>query len=105
MPRIEVLYFDGCLSHEALVRRLPELMEQAGIEADVQYRRIESVEEAERERFLGSPTLRIDGEDVDASAVDRSDFGLKCRLYPSPDGLRGAVPDGLVLSALMRLKA
>ena len=39
------------------------------------------MEDAEQQRFLGSPTLRIDGVDVDPTAGGRTDFGLKCRLY------------------------
>lgn len=100
--KIEVLYFDGCPSHEALLTRLPELMTQEGVEADIELKHIESVQEAERERFLGSPTLRIDGEDVDPTAAERTDFGLKCRLYATPDGLRGRIPDDFVLAALAR---
>jgi len=99
---IEVLYFDGCPSHEALLPRLRELMAQAGVAAPVQLKHIESVEAAEHERFLGSPTLRINGEDVDPTAGERSDFGLKCRLYPTDEGLRGTVPDQLVFAALTR---
>jgi alkylmercury lyase len=99
---VEVLYFDGCPSHEALLPRLRELMAQAGVAAPVQLTHIESVAAAERERFLGSPTLRINGEDVDPTASERTDFGLKCRLYPSAEGLRGTVPDELVLAALTR---
>lgn len=97
---VEVLYFDGCPNHEALLPRLHELMALAGVDAPVHLRHIDSVEAAERERFLGSPTLRIDGVDVDPSARGRSDFGLKCRLYHSAEGLRGIVPDELVLAAL-----
>ncbi len=97
---VEVLYFDGCPSHEALLPRLSELMARAGVDAPVQLTHIGSVEAAERQRFLGSPTLRIDGKDVDPTASKRSDFGLKCRLYPSSEGLRGMVPDELVLAAL-----
>lgn len=97
---VEVLYFDACPSHEALLPRLRELMAHAGVHSPVQLKHIDSVEAAERERFLGAPTLRIDGEDVDPTASERSDFGLKCRLYPSGEGLRGTVPDELVLAAL-----
>jgi hypothetical protein len=100
--KVEVLYFDGCPSHEALVPRLRELMAQAGLDIPVQLTHIESVAAAERERFLGSPTLRINGQDVDPTAGERTDFGLKCRLYPSAEGLRGTVPDELVLAALTR---
>jgi hypothetical protein len=99
---IEVLYFDDCPSHEALLPRLRELMAQAGVDAPVQLKHIESVEAAEHERSLGSPTLRINGRDVDPTASERTDFGLKCRLYPSAEGLRGTVPDELVLVALTR---
>ena len=99
---VEVLYFDGCPSHQALLPRLRELMAQAGVDAPVQLTHIESLAAAERQRFLGSPTLRINGQDVDPTAGERTDFGLKCRLYPSVEGLRGTVPDELVLAALTR---
>ncbi len=102
--KLEVLYFAGCPSHEALMPRLRELMAQVGVDAPVELRRVESIEAAERERFLGSPTLRVDGQDVDPTAGERTDFGLKCRLYPSPDGLHGAVPDEYVLAALTRAR-
>src|SRR3954453_11319793 len=103
--RLEVLYFDGCPGHEALMPRLRMLMAQVGVDAPVELRRVESVEAAERERFVGSPTLRVDGQDVDPSAGERTDFGLKCRLYPSPDGLCGTVPDEFVIAALTRARA
>jgi hypothetical protein len=102
--RLEVLYFDGCPSHEALMPRLRMLMAQVGVDAPVELRHVESVEAAERERFLGSPTVRVDGQDLDPSAVERTDFGLKCRLYPSPDGLRGTVPDEFVVAALTQAR-
>jgi hypothetical protein len=102
--RLEVLYFDGCPSHEALMARLHMLMAQAGVDAPIELKRVESVEAARREHFLGSPTLRVNGQDVDPSAGERTDFGLNCRLYPSPDGLRGAVPDEFVVAALTRAR-
>jgi hypothetical protein len=55
---------------------------------------------AHRERFLGSPTLRIDGRDVEPGAEERTDFGLKCRLYRTPEGFAGTPPDAWVLEAL-----
>lgn len=100
--RVEVLYFEGCPSHEALMARLLGLMARAGVDEPIEFRAVESVRAAEQERFLGSPTLRIDGQDVEPAASQRSDFGLKCRLYPSAAGLRGAIPDEFVLDALTR---
>jgi hypothetical protein len=98
--KVEVLYFDGCPSHEALLPRLRELMAEVGVDAPVELKRVTSDEGAQRERFLGSPTLRINGKDVDPTARVRNDYGLKCRLYSSPEGLRGIIPDELVRAAL-----
>ena len=106
MPaKIEVLYFDGCPNHHAVVARLRELMTELGMDATVALTRIDSVEAAKRARFLGSPTLRIDGEDVEPAARSRTDFGLRCRLYASATGLRGTIPDALVLTGLAAHRA
>ena len=97
---IEVLYFDGCPNHDAVVHRLPRLLDEAGIRADVVLRRVESDEDAQRLRFLGSPTVRVDGRDVEPGAHAREDFGLRCRLYRAPDGLTGIPPDGWILASV-----
>ena len=98
--RIELLYFGGCPSHDALLPRVRGMLDGAEIGDKVELRRVESVEEAERERFLGSPTLRVDGHDIEPGADQRTDFGLKCRLYRTAAGTAGLPPDGMVLKAL-----
>jgi hypothetical protein len=97
---VEVLYFEGCPNHEALLPRLRKLLAQVGMETKVELRRVESADAAERERFLGSPTVRVGGRDVDPGAQRRDDFGLKCRLYRTDEGLVGIPPDEWVLAAL-----
>lgn len=82
--------------------RLCQLMEEAQVDAPVELKHVRSIEDAEQERFLGSPTLRIDGRDVDPSAAQREDYGLKCRLYATDRGLRGEIPDELITAALTR---
>ncbi len=98
--RIELLYFDGCPGHAELRDRLPRLLEQAGVDASIEEHRIDSEEHARRERFLGSPTLRVDGHDIDPSADSRNDYGLRCRLNPSGEGLQRTPPDSWVTEAL-----
>jgi hypothetical protein len=102
---IVVLYFDGCPNHATLLPHLEQLLRTAGIPVQISMRRIAIENEAERERFLGSPTVRVDGRDVEPGAEERDDFGLKCRLYQLPGGLRGQPPDEWVLNALTRTKA
>jgi hypothetical protein len=102
--KVELLYFDGCPSYETLLPRLRSLLADQRIEEEVELRRVESVDDAEREHFLGSPTVRLDGEDVDPGAGTRTDFGLKCRLYRSEEGTSGVPPERWITEAI-RAKA
>lgn len=98
--KIELLYFDGCPSHEAFLPHLQALLTRRGLDDKIEQRRIETAEAAESERFLGSPTLRIDGTDIDPGATARSDYGYKCRLYRSRGEATPVPPDEWVLAAL-----
>ena len=97
-PVIELLYFDGCPSHERLLPTVERLIEEVG--GELRVRAIKTLEAAEAERFLGSPTLRVNGVDVDPGAADRTDFGLKCRIYRSHEGQSGVPPEAWLRSAL-----
>ena len=99
--RIEILYFDGCPNHEQLVEHLPRLLELEGIDAEIVLHNVPDDEHARTERFLGSPTIRIDGRDIDPGATERTDYGLKCRMYRTPGGLAGLPPDEWILYAMI----
>ncbi len=90
--RIDVLYFDGWPNHERLLDHLPCLLAREGFDAEIALRKVSDPEHAQRERFLGSPTIRVNGGDVDPSAAGRTDYGLKCRLHQTPEGLTGLPP-------------
>jgi hypothetical protein len=100
--RVELLYFDGCPNHEALLPRLRKIVASKGISADVELRRIADEDTARRERFLGSPTVRVDGRDIEPDAERRTDYGMKCRLYPGAVGLSGQPDEEWVRAALSR---
>ncbi|HZV72627.1 MAG TPA: hypothetical protein VFF79_02825 [Conexibacter sp.] len=89
-PRIELLYFDGCPGTARLLPDLRALAETA--RASLELHAIETPEQADAARFLGSPTLRVDGRDIEPGAEQRTDYGLKCRLYPNPIGDSAHVP-------------
>lgn len=98
--RIELLYFDGCPSYEALLPRLRAILAAEGVDEEAELRRVESLEAAERERFLGSPTVRIDEEDIDPDAGERTDYGLKCRLYRFEGDASGIPPEDWIVAAI-----
>jgi len=101
MP-VELLYFDGCPNHERLLPRLRELVRAHG--QTLELRRIETAEQAECERFLGSPTVRVDGEDVEPGAGERRDYGMKCRIFWSGAGHAPLPPEEWIVSALERAR-
>ena len=101
---VELLYFDGCPSYEKLLPRLRALLDDAGVDDALTLRRVEGEDAAVAERFLGSPTVRVDGRDVDPGAADRNDFGLKCRLYRTDAGLEHTPPDRWIRAALERAR-
>jgi hypothetical protein len=98
---VELLYVQDCPSHDGLLRTVQRLADEAG--AQVRQRRIETQDEAVRERFLGSPTVRVNGTDVDPSAGERTDYGLGCRIYRLPGrGLSADPPQEWIQAALDR---
>lgn len=99
---VELLYFDSCPNHEALLPRVREILARSAISTEIELRRITDDDAAQRERFLGSPTLRVDGHDVEPGADQRTDYGMKCRLYRTGDGLSGQPRDEWLPAALHR---
>ena len=73
---------------------------QLGVTDRLELRRVETIGDAERERFLGSPSVRVDGCDIEPGADERTDYGLKCRLYRTESGMQGEPPTDWVLAAL-----
>ena len=76
---IELLYFDGCPSWQNTLADIRAVLAEAGRDEEVRLVRVESHEEAQRLRFLGSPTVRVDGRDVE-SAIATEGYGMECRI-------------------------
>lgn len=93
-PEIALLFFEGRPHSDATLNRLRDVLRAEGLcEAQIQLVEIEDPDKALKLKFLGSPTVRINGEDVDPER-NRSDFGLMCRTYRGPDGqTMGGAPD------------
>ena len=89
--RVELLYVDGCPSWKVADERLAEVLRALGrANVVVERRQVETPEQAAEERFIGSPTIRIDGTDPFATGEEQ--VGLACRLYDTSTGPSGS-PD------------
>jgi hypothetical protein len=88
--KIEILYIPGCPNHPPSVTRVREALTQERVSADVVEVAVNDVP-ARLVGFLGSPSIRVDGQDVDPSARSVGQYGLTCRTYID-GGQRVGVP-------------
>ena len=88
---VQFLWFDGCPSHEAARDLLTSVLAAKGLQS---FEDIDAgdADVAERHRFPGSPTIRINGIDIEPGYVDPEDYTPRCRVYMTAQGLRG-VPE------------
>ena len=90
--KIELLWWEGCPSWPEALAQLRTTMAELDLEPDkLELREITSGEQAETERFPGSPTIRIDGADV--APANGDPIGLACRVYRLRDGRPSPTPD------------
>jgi hypothetical protein len=99
--RIELLYWDGCPSNPEAEALLRDVLASRGIDVEIDRREITTQQDAEAARFPGSPTIRIDGRDVDPAGAD-SRPALNCRIYLLPDGRVSPVPSREQLEEALR---
>ena len=94
--KIQVLYFQGCPNHMPTVDLARQVVAEIGLDAEVEQVEVTSGDDAAEVRFLGSPTVLVDGVDIEPAARGRSDFGFSCRTY---DGA-GVPPREMMLAAV-----
>lgn len=93
---IDILFFDDCPNHVPTAALARELTQALGIDASIREVLIRNPDEAQQHRFFGSPTIRVNGLDIDPDARARADYGFGCRLY----GRSGVPPRELMEAAL-----
>jgi hypothetical protein len=100
-PLVEILYFEGCPNHGPAVALVERIDRELGTGAVLRLVNVPDQEAASRLRFLGSPTIRVDGVDVDPLAAQRSDYALSCRIFATEHGPAGQPEDRWIRDALM----
>jgi hypothetical protein len=89
--KIELLFWEGCPSHPEAKALLQQVLDERGIGTPIDVREVRTEDEAVDLAFPGSPTIRIDGRDIDPTGAD-SPPALTCRVYRLPDGRPSPVP-------------
>lgn len=98
---IELLYFDGCPSWKHTYTLLQEILHELGIEKEILLLNIETNDEASKNKFQGSPMIKINHKDI--FPTDHTDYALGCRIYKTPEGFRGAPSKAMIVEKLNQL--
>jgi hypothetical protein len=74
--RVVVLHDEGCPSTPKTIEWIEACTAEMGIEIDFQILLVTTLTEANKWRFLGSPTIQVNGMDIDPSVRDAKAFGF-----------------------------
>jgi hypothetical protein len=101
--KIDLLYFEGCPSWQAGLENLKQALFAEGLEGEIHLVLVEDPSDAERLKFLGSPSFQVDGNDLWPESRKR--YALSCRVYATPEGLKGAPTVEMFRTKLQALRA
>jgi hypothetical protein len=102
-PKIEFLFWEDCPSHPKALELLQEVMAEVGVDSPIEKTEVLTDEDAARLAFPGSPTIRVDGVDIDAEGAAQMGTALTCRVYVLENGRFSPLPSREMLRrALVR---
>jgi len=101
-PVIEVLYVQDCPNYPEALALVERVRAGLGIDAELRTTLIVNQAAAEHARFAGSPTVRVDGRDVEPGSEPLGEYTLACRLYRHEHHLAGQPQESWVREALLR---
>jgi hypothetical protein len=102
---IEILYFHGCPNYLPAVERVQKALEVERVSAEVKHVEVPDAETAAARGFLGSPTIRVNGLDVEPQARSGGAVGLCCRTYADAAVRDGAPSTELIREAIRQVGA
>ena len=100
---VEILYTDACPFWKETLNTINEVMEELNISLTVKKTKITTDEEAKRHKFPGSPTVRINGVDIDPAAKETAGY-IGCRIYMYEGRTYEYPPKQMIKTAIKRLK-
>ena len=74
--QVKVLYMEGCEATPPTVELIQDVAAGLGVSVSLERVLVETADQAAALRFLGSPTVQVDGQDIEPEARDSLDFGL-----------------------------
>jgi hypothetical protein len=103
LVRVSFLYYEDCPSYDLALERLREVMAEEGVPGDVEVIKVETEKRARELRFVGSPTIRLDGQDIDPPCD--AHYALTCRAYHLEDDRISPLPPRDMIRLALRSPA
>jgi hypothetical protein len=100
-PLIEVLYTRDCPNYAGALALVERVRAELDVDAELRTSLIGDLAAAERARFPGSPTIRVDGRDVEPGSEPPAEISLACRLYRLEHRFAGQPAERWVRDALL----
>lgn len=101
-PRVEILYIQGCPNYEEARVMVDRAAAGLRLQPTIELVEVGDDETAARLHFLGSPTIRVDGSDVEPGANARRDFAVSCRVYCGSAGVVRQPDEAWIRDAIAR---
>jgi len=98
--KVRFLYSEECPSHDEALQRLRNILDEEQVEVDVEVVRVDTFEAAEKERYPGSPTIMIDGQDI--CPMSTAHYAPTCRVYILEDGRISPLPSASMIRKAVR---
>jgi hypothetical protein len=98
--RIAFLYWEECQSHDEAFTRLRKVLREDRIDAEIELIKVRSDEEAKQLRFTGSPTILVDGIDIQQPTTTH--YALSCRAYQLEDGRISPLPSEVMIRTALK---
>jgi hypothetical protein len=98
---VEILYFEGCPNHASALEMVRRVLDREKIRAEVRSIEVPDEKTAESVRFLGSPSVRVDGADIEPGREKDPPF-YGCRTYTAAGKTVGVPPEKWLVDALRR---
>ena len=93
---VDIYYFQGCPNHAPTVALVRDVIRQMGVRVVLREVEVFESQKGTHAWFLGSPTVLVDGRDIEPAARGRLGFSFGCRRY----GDSGIPPRKLIEAAL-----
>ncbi|MCH8026565.1 MAG: DUF2703 domain-containing protein [candidate division Zixibacteria bacterium] len=98
--KIELLVFDGCPNSEPTEKLIRETMSELDADGKIEVVTVVDNDDAVAKRFLGSPSVRVNGKDLEIEEDATTQYSMRCRIYRTDESQSGLPSKEVLIKAI-----